>query len=118
MVLILVGIIHPRVVLPRRIGNYGRVSANYTPISANRAIRYSWGRLPLIRLQVFVAMGEDAAGTGEAAGGERRGQLGHGLLLQGLDQDAFDPAHVDEVDVESPAAGGVQTPGRVALPEA
>ena len=38
--------------------------------------------------------------------------------LQCLYQDAFDPAHVDEVHVQGPAAGGVQTLRRVALSQA
>ena len=39
-------------------------------------------------------------------------------LLQGLHQDAFHPAHVDEVHLQGPAAGGVQTLRRVALAHA
>ena len=50
--------------------------------------------------------------------GQRRGQLGQSLLLQRLHLDALHPGHIDEFGVESPAAGGVQALGRVALPEA
>ena len=63
-------------------------------------------------------MGEDRAWPGEPAGWYGQGQLGHGFLFQGLHQDAFDPAHVDEVHVQGPAAGGVQTLRRVALSHA
>ena len=70
------------------------------------------------RTAVMVGLGEDAAGTAEAPEPHRQGLLGSDLLLQGLHQDALQPAHVDEVDVQSPAAGGVQALCGVALAEA
>ena len=63
-------------------------------------------------------MGEDRAWPGEPAGWYGQGQLGHGFLFQGPHQDAFDPAHVDEVHVQGPAAGVVQTLRCVALSQA
>ena len=41
--------------------------------------------------------------------------MGRGLLFQCLYQDALDAAHVDEVDVQGPLAGGVQALGGVTL---
>ena len=63
-------------------------------------------------------MGEDVSGLGEASRRQWWGMIRRLAPLQGLDQDAFDPAHVDEVHVQGPAAGGVQTLRRVALSEA
>ena len=37
------------------------------------------------------------------------------ILFQGLHQDAFQPAHVDEVHCQGPTTGGVQTLRRVTL---
>ena len=42
-------------------------------------------------------MGEDGSWPGEPADWYGQGQLGHGFLFQGLHQDAFQPAHIDEV---------------------
>ena len=39
-------------------------------------------------------------------------------MFQGLEQDAFHSAHVNEVHLQGPAAGGVQAFGGVALPQA
>ena len=63
-------------------------------------------------------MGEDGAGPGEASGGRGQWQLGRSLLVQGLHQDAFQAAHVDEVHVHRPPAGGVQARAGVALGQA
>ena len=51
----------------------------------------------------------------------RRRQLGlvwGALLVEGLDEDALEAAHVDEVDLERAAAGGVEAVRGVALGEA
>ena len=62
--------------------------------------------------------GEDSARAGEASCWQRRGMFWGLLLLQGLEQDAFHSAHVNEVHLQGPAAGGVQAFGGVALPQA
>ena len=62
-------------------------------------------------------MGEDGAGTGEASLWDGQRDLRQGLLFQGLHQDAFQAADVDEVHLQSPTAGGVQALGGVALPQ-
>ena len=41
--------------------------------------------------------------------------MGYGLLFQGLHQDAFQAAHVDEIHCQGTTTGGVQTLRRVAL---
>ena len=66
----------------------------------------------------MVGVGKDGSGPGEAALGQRHRRLRGGLLLQGLDQDSFQAAHVDEVHLQGAAAGGVQALGGVALPQA
>ena len=60
-------------------------------------------------------VGEDLAWTGEASLGQRFRMFRNLLLLQSLDQNALDSAHVDEVHLQGSAAGGVQTLGSVAL---
>ena len=67
---------------------------------------------------VRVALGKDASGPSEAAGGQGQRQLGSGLLCQGLHQDALHAVDVDEVDVEGPLTGGVQALGGVTLSQA
>ncbi len=66
----------------------------------------------------MVGMIEDAAGPGEAAGWNGQRKLWRDLLFQGLDQDSLQPSHVDEINVQGPAAGGIEAPGCVAFPEA
>ena len=60
-------------------------------------------------------MGEDRAGPGETAGWPGQGRLGSGFLFQGLHQDAFQAADVDEVNLQGSLAGSVETLRRVAL---
>ena len=56
-------------------------------------------------------------GAGRSIRGQRRRVLRLFALLQGLYQDALHPAHVDEIDFQGPAAGGVQPFRGVALPQ-
>ena len=63
-------------------------------------------------------MGEYLARACEAARWQGWGMLGSLLLLQGLEQDAFHAAHVNQVHLQGPAAGRVQAFGRVALAQA
>ena len=56
-------------------------------------------------------MGKAVAWAGETARGQGRGLLGALLSFQGLDQDALDTAHVDEIHLQGLAAGGVQVLG-------
>ena len=65
----------------------------------------------LCHTAVVVGLGKGGTGPGEAARGQGLGGLGRGLLLQGLDQDALQAAHVDEVGLQGPAAGGVALGG-------
>ena len=69
-------------------------------------------------LAVAFGVGEELAWAGEAACGQGWRMLRNLLLLQGLEQDAFHATHVDEVNLQGPAAGGVQALGSVALAKA
>ena len=61
---------------------------------------------------------EDGTGSGEAARWRGLGLWRRGLLLEGLDQDAFDAADIDQVDLKGAAAGIIEASGRVALRQA
>ena len=75
----------------------------------------------LVSAKTAPGSGRRRASGGFSAAHERfwqRLRRRRGLLLEGLDEDALDAAHVDEVDLERAAAGGVEAGGGVALGQA
>ena len=65
-----------------------------------------------------VGTSEDGARPGESTWGHRWRLRLRGLLLEGLDENALETAHVDQVYGESPPACGIETLRGVAFSQA
>ena len=62
-------------------------------------------------------MSEDAARPSESPRRQWRKMGLDSFFFQGLDQDAFEATHVDEVDRQGFLAGGVKAFGGIAFPQ-